>query len=113
MIERVIIEPTEPFTALILRPDPFRKPFLDALLFFTRGLGGLCVDDGFLVHVIINGWCFEVQRFLDEFEGGITVRSPICRVRGRSFRLPIGGDMPRAEGVDVADLDTRRNTEQS
>ncbi len=113
MIERVIVKAAKPFPPFIIRPDPFLESFLDALLFFACGFGGLRVDDRLLVHVIINGGRFEVQRFLDEFEGGITVRSPIGCVRGRPFRLPIGGDVPRAEGVDVADLNTRRNAEQS
>ena len=113
MIERVIVKAAKPFPPFVIRPDPFRKPFLDALLFFPRGLGGLRVDDGLLVHIIINGGRFEIERFLDEFEAGVTVRSPIGRVGGRPFRLPIGGDVPRAERVDVADLNARRNTEQS
>ena len=70
MIERVIVKTDEPFPPFVIRPDPFFEPFLDALLFFTRGLGGLRIDHGFLVHIIIDGRCFEIERFLDEFEGG-------------------------------------------
>jgi hypothetical protein len=113
MIERVIVKAAKPFPPVVIRPNPFLEPFLDAFLFFPRGLGGLRVDDGFLVHIIINGGRFEIERFLDEFEGGIAVRSPIGRVGGRPFRLPIARDVPRAERMDVADLNTRRNAEQS
>ena len=113
MIERVIVKAAKPFPPVVIRPDPFRKPFLDALLFFPRGLGGLRVDDGFLVHIIINGGRFEIERFLDEFKGGITVRPPIGRVGGRTFRLPIARDVPRAKRVDVANLNAGRNAEQS
>ena len=113
VIECIIVEAAKPFPPFIIGPDPFLESFLDALLFFPCGLGGLRVDDGFLVHIIINGGRFEIERFLDEFEAGITVRPPIGRVRGRAFRLPIAGDVPRAERVDVADLNPRRNAEQS
>ena len=112
MIERVIVKAAKPFPPFIIRPDPFRKPFLDALLFFARGLGRLGVDDGLLVHIVINRGRFEIERFLDEFEGGVTVRPPIGGVGGRPFRLPIGGDVPRAERMDVADFNARRDTEQ-
>ena len=58
MIERVIVKAHEPFPPFIIRPDPFLEPFLDTLLFFPRGFGGLRVDDGLLVHIIINGGGF-------------------------------------------------------
>ena len=80
---------------------------------FSRAASVACaLTTGFLVHIIINGRRFEIQRFLDEFEAGVTVRSPIGRVGGRPFRLPIGRDVPRAERVDVADFNARRNAEQ-
>ena len=84
----------KPFPPLVIRPDPFCKPFLDAFLFFSRGLGGLRVHHRLLVHIIIDSRRFKIERFLDKFEGGVTVRSPIGRVGGRPFRLPIGGDVP-------------------
>ena len=89
MIERVIVKTHEPFPPSVIRPDPFFEPFLDALLFFTGGLCGLRIHHGFLVHIIIDGRRFEIEGFLDEFEGGETVRAPIRRVGGRPFRLPI------------------------
>ena len=113
MIERVLVKAAKSFPLWIIRPDPFLEPFLDALLFFAPRLGGLRVDDGLLVHIIINSRRFKVQSFLDEFEGGITVRSPISRVGGRRFRLPIARDVPRAKRVDVANLNAGRNAEQS
>jgi hypothetical protein len=48
MIERIIVKAAKPFAPVVIRPNPFLEPFLDALLFFPRGLGGLRVDDGFL-----------------------------------------------------------------
>ena len=70
MIERVVVKAAKPLPPCIIRPNPFLEPFLDALLFFPRGLGGLRVDHGLLVHIIINSRRFEIERFLDEFEGG-------------------------------------------
>jgi len=45
----------------------------DALLLFSRGLGGLGIDHGLLVHIVINCRGLEVQHFLDEFQRGVTV----------------------------------------
>ena len=89
VIERVVVEAAKPFPPRIIRPDPFLEPFLDALLFFARGLGGLRVDDGLLVHRVINRGRFEIERVLNQFERRVTVRAPIGRVGGRAFRLPI------------------------
>ena len=112
VIERVVVEPAKPFPPRIIRPDPFFESFLDALLFFARGLGGLRVDDGLFIHRVIDRGRFEIERVFNQFERRVTVGAPIRRVRGCAFRLPIRADMPRAERVDVANLDTGRNVEQ-
>ena len=112
VIERVVVKAAKPFPPSIIRPNPFLEPFLDALLLFPRGLGGLRVDDGFFVHRVIDGGRFEIERVLDQFEAGVAVGAPIRRVGGCAACLPIGVDVPGAERVDVPNFDAGRNVEQ-
>ncbi len=88
VIERVVVEAAKPFPPRVVRPDPFLEPFLDALLFFARGLGGLRVDDGFLVHRVIDRGRFEIERVLNQFERRVTVGAPIGRVGGCASSPP-------------------------
>ena len=112
VIERVVVEAAKPFPARVVGPNPFLELFLDALLFFASGLGRLRVDDGFLVHRVIDRGRFKIERVFNQFQRRVTVSAPIRRVRGCAACLPIRIDVPRTEGVDVPDLDARRDVEQ-
>ena len=112
MIERVIVKAAKSFAPRVILPDPFSKLLLDAFLFFARRLGCLHIDNGLLVHIVIDSWRLEIQRLLDEFQPGVAVGSPIGCVGGRTFGFPVGGDVPRAECVDMPDLNTRWDAQQ-
>jgi len=57
VIERVVVEPAQPFAPGIIRPNPFLEPLLDALLFLASRFRCLGVDNGIflLVEVIDRG----------------------------------------------------------
>jgi len=113
VVEHVVVKPTEPFPPRIVRPHPFFEAFLDALLLLAGSLGGLGVDDRFLVLIeVVDRRRFEVQGIFNEFKRRVTVRAPIGRVGGRSPGFPIPREMPSAECMDMADLHAGGDVEQ-
>jgi len=112
MIEGVVVEPAQPITTVISRPDPLLEPLLDALLLFPGGFRRLGVDNRFAVFVqVIHRGRLEIQGVLDQVQGATTVSAPVGGVRGLAFHVPVPLDVPGPQRWDMPDLDTCPHTQ--
>jgi len=113
MIEGVVVEPAQPITTVISRPDPLLEPLLDALLLLPGGFRRLGVDNRLLVMIqVVHRGRLEIQGVLDQVQGGATVGAPVRRVRGLAFHVPIPLHIPGPQRWDMPDLDTCPHAQQ-
>ena len=109
IVERVVVNPDQPFRPVRIAEDPAREALLDPLLLFQRGDGLLLVDDPLRVAVgvaefVVDFRRAEVQRLLKQQQAGDAPGSEFLGVCDRAFGVAVAGDGPERVFRQVVNL---------